>query len=465
MTSAAANAANAGSAVGSAAVPVATAAPSIVVIDIAGENFLPGIERALAPYIGDEAGKAFIRISPKSFALSRSVYRRLRDAVGTPSSLTYIANQPGVARARLVNAPDVVAVMHDDMHELVPVVAPGATTGWNLRAVRAPQAWDMFQGGLAAAPWSQIRIGQLDTGYTPHPCFGFDAAGQLTADTWMRGDLGLNVFDGGGRPVDPMPKSGTPGHGTRIGSVICGYAGTTITGVAPRVTVVPYRVTDFVVIDSLWGRNQLQVALRHAMRESSCDVISISLGDPCRPNPEMGKAIDEAYMEGVLVCCAAGNITSEVTYPGRYRRTLTAGGLSSKNDKPWTGGSRGQRVDIAAPADEILRGIVLQRGGTSSFDYGDLDADGTSYATAHLSATAALWLAYHGSKLESLYGRTWRRVEAFRHVLRGSARKPAGWNDKDFGAGILDIPNLLGTPLPDPGSLRMIETLAENETV
>lgn len=445
----------------SAAAAAATELPSILVVDIAGANFLPGIEQGLAPYLGEEAGHAFSQIGARSYALSRAVYRRLRAAKGTPSALSHVANLPGVVRAYLEEADTVVDAMQAKLHEVQPAAAPDKVkTGWNLARVNAAAAWDMFKGGLAAAPWSHMRIAQLDTGYTPHACFGFDKNGEPTPATWMRADLGLNLFDGAGRPLDPLPKSGTPGHGTRIGSVICGIDGKRITGVAPRVTVVPYRITDFVVIGTGSTPNLVAPALRHAVRHAACDVVNISLGDPCLPGREMGRAIDEAYLEGILVCCAAGNITSEVTYPGRYRRTLTAGGLAKPGKKPWAGSSRGQRVDLVAPADEIFRA-------QAPAGYGDEDADGTSYATAHLSGAAALWLAYHGKAIEQRYGRTWRRVEAFRQVVRASAHRPADWAryEKDFGAGILDVAALLKAKLPNPDDLRMIETPAEGEVV
>ena len=54
-------------------------------------------------------------------------------------------------------------------------------------------------------------------------------------------------------------------------------------------------------------------------------------------------------------------------------------------------------------------------------------------------------------------------VEAFRAVLKSSARQTAIWDDTQFGAGILDIPDLLSTDLPDPESLIYEERLAEPE--
>jgi hypothetical protein len=64
-------------------------------------------------------------------------------------------------------------------------------------------------------------------------------------------------------------------------------------------------------------------------------------------------------------------------------------------------------------------------------------------------------MAHHGEeKLDALYPLPWQRVEAFRRVLRATARphKPEIPPDR-YGAGILDVLELIKAELPDPDEL------------
>jgi hypothetical protein len=77
--------------------------------------------------------------------------------------------------------------------------------------------------------------------------------------------------------------------------------------------------------------------------------------------------------------------------------------------------------------------------------------DGTAYAVAQVAA-AALWIAYRRHEIAE-YARSWRLVEALRHCLAASANRPPGWSDRLWGAGVLSIFALLGTPIPDADRL------------
>ena len=280
---------------------------------------------------------------------------------------------------------------------LNPAATPGAPDPsklWNLDTVRARQAWALM-GGIDNIDWGSVRIGHLDTGYTEHEVFG----------PWTNGfspsllpQVGINTFDGWQGTMDPLSPKGTPGHGTRTCSVLTGRRDNVFLGVAPRVPVVPYRVTDFVVIDTLGWQNRIGQAINHAVLDGGCTILSISLGDPCYAPSEMGVAVDAAYERGVIIVAAAGNYTSEVTYPGRYSRTIAAGGIT-KRDEPWSAGSRGVSVDLCAPAADVWRADPIRNndGSVTTSRYGD-NGDGTSYATVHVSGAAALWKAHHGSK-------------------------------------------------------------------
>jgi hypothetical protein len=449
--------------------PALQANPSFVLIQVAADVDPRTIDARLQQHVMGGAGSLLFPLDDGWYALSRGPGKELRlTAGGTNDQLAaFVAGLPGIAAVAIVPADELLRrYQARQTHLDTPPPAAPATSDlqWNLDAVRAREAWQLF-GGWDKIAWGSIRIGHLDTGYTPHPVFGPWIVGRSPS---LLPQDGANFFDDTPGPLDPLPTTGTPGHGTRTSSVLTGRDdAANFFGVAPRVPVVPYRVTDFVVIDTLWWRNRIGAAIDHAVSNAACSVLSISLGDPCYAPSEMGAAVDRAYERGVILVAAAGNYTSEVTYPGRYSRAIAVGGVT-KTDEPWNSSSRGVSVAVSAPADLIWRADWNRAAdGTPTPVYGNTsggsNANGTSYATVHVSAAAALWLAHHGAALDPYRARPWQIVEAFRGVLKSSARRPANWNDKLFGAGILDIAALLGAQLPAPSSLVYQDRLAERE--
>ncbi|MBZ8144075.1 hypothetical protein CLD22_30355, partial [Rubrivivax gelatinosus] len=160
------------------------------------------------------------------------------------------------------------------------------------------------------------------------------------------------------------------------------------------------------------------------------------------------EAVDAAYEAGVILVCAAGNIVNPVVAPARLSRTLAIGGVT-REDRPWSGSSYGPQTDFSSYADGLRRANPVPGG---RFEYAG-GGDGTSYATAITSGTAALWLAHHGADLDARYAQPWQRVEAFRSVLRASARVPPGWQPGAFGTGIVDVAAVLQAELPPASAL------------
>ena len=451
--------------------PTAQPDPSFILILVAPTADPADIDRRLQQFVQDGAGSLLFPLGDRWYVVGRAPGKELRIvAGGTNTKLAeFVASQPGIEEIRLEPPGELMRRYEEHegkrMHKAPPPSGP--PDHWNLDMVRARQAWAQFNGGWEKIPWGNIRIGHLDTGYTEHPAFGPWTNGRSPS---LLPHMGSNFFDDTEGPRDWLADGGTPGHGTRTCSVLCGFDPVEgFFGVAPRAPVVPYRVSNFIVLDTLWWQNAgLGDAVDHAVMNSGCSVLSMSMGDPCFPPKEFGRAIDRAYDKGVIFVAAAGNITSEVTYPGRFTRAIGAGGIT-KTGEPWNGGSRGPAVDVSGPADLIYRGDMTLEDGNPKPIYGNKkdgsNANGTSYATVHVSAAAAMWLAFHGKKLDVYRSpHPWRIVEAFRTVLKASARKPPGWDDTQFGAGILDIEALLKADLPSPDSLVYETHRAEDET-
>ena len=339
---------------------------------------------------------------------------------------------------------------------------------WHIGVIKADKAWQiMTDPATGEIDYKDIRIAHIDTGYTEHPVFGpwNGEPNNLIIDQWT------NFIETDQRaPRDPLNYKGYPAHGTRIGSVMYGNLPGEMRGVAPDCPVVPYRATNNVVLSHWINPNVSAIgkAIRHAADDTGCSVISMSLGTPGfpfgSPPRNMGQAVDHAYECGVITVAASGNnVTDHVTYPGKYSRTICAGGLRPDR-KIWREHMEEFRdlIDIFAPADEIFRANArLVDGRVVPGDYRD-DGDGTSYAAACTTAAAALWLAHRSDELQKAYDKTWMRIEAFRAMLKSSAQ-PLAESRPNIHTGILNIEGLLTDPLPEKNTLRHEDQLAADQ--
>ena len=81
------------------------------------------------------------------------------------------------------------------------------------------------------------------------------------------------------------------------------------------------------------------------------------------PLDYLERALHYAVSNGVIVCCAAGNIFGAndalhaVVWPAHYPEALAVA-ASNANDQPWSGSSRGPEVDITAPGESVWHAIA-----------------------------------------------------------------------------------------------------------
>lgn len=369
----------------------------------------------------------------------------------------------GVERARPVSDTETIALLAGrDLGDLEPrdTVEPASTQAafdWHLALAKAPQAWALL-GGPDQIDWTGVRVGHIDTGYTEHPAFGFPGA------SWVRTDLARSFVP------DPVGEQGSvlapelgdgrdnldgfnAGHGTRIGATICGHApgapGGAFYGVAPKVPLVPVRITDTVEITA--RQREFEQALRYLVDEAGVAVINLSMGVAFGPvMKRMREAVNHAWDHGVILVCAAGNHVNRVVAPARLDRTLAVGGVTS-TEAPWSGSSFGPTVDISGPAADLRRANV-RRPGAPVYSYA-FGGDGTSYATGMTTGVAALWLAHRGAEIAAAYAQPWERVAAFTEIVRRSTHVPPNWQLGAFGTGVLDAEAVLNAALPPAASL------------
>nr|WP_297353995.1 S8/S53 family peptidase [uncultured Caldimonas sp.] len=343
---------------------------------------------------------------------------------------------------------------------------------WHVVAAGLPGAWAEL-GADGPGAYADIKVGHIDTGYTEHPALGFGSP----QGTWLLPQQGVNYwrdkvedYDTGEGPPEhwnappeyPGPRDNHtgsfPGHGTRTCSVLCGlYAPQPpidypFFGAAPGVPVIPYRITDSVLIDHV--QDLLAKAIGDAVAKGA-RVISISLG-AARRSKRVAKAVTAAYRQGVIICAAAGNTVPPVIYPGRFNCVVTLGGATTSNGvdlHPWRGASRGPAVDVSGPADAIRRPTTVMTGGRESYRI-DGPGNGTSFATALCAGIAALWLARRRTDLEAAYGaHRWAHAAAFKKLVVDTAHTPPGWNQRDYGRGVYQADALLKADLPTLGEL------------
>jgi serine protease len=332
-----------------------------------------------------------------------------------------------------------------------------ASPEWSLDIIRVKQAWQHADTNGRSSRGEGVLIAHPDTGYTRHvENWSADPAQrrlltQFGWDFWKNDTDATDDLESAFGSIFTAGFIGNPGHGTGTSSIIFSDEGPRqksqyVTGVAPRARLIPYRVAPSVVV---WDRARLADAIIRAT-DAGCHVISISMGG--LPLDYLQRALQRAVGNGVIVCCAAGNIFGAndvlhgVVWPAHYPEAIAVA-ASNANDQPWSGSSRGPEVDITAPGESVWHAIAKKGKPLIEVARGD----GTSFAVATTAGVAALWLAYHGrDKLIADYGKE-RIAAIFKNIVMTLGfRKVANWKTNLFGPGIIDALKVLEAPLPAP---------------
>ncbi|MFL6073294.1 MAG: S8 family serine peptidase [Mycobacteriales bacterium] len=313
--------------------------------------------------------------------------------------------------------------------------------------IGAPTAWAAGYDGAG------VKVAILDTGIdTTHP----DLQGRVVdSHGFVPGDAGITDHFG---------------HGTHVASIIAGSGSASAgkyKGVAPGAHLVIGKVLgdDGSGLDS-WIIDGMQWAAG-----SGAKVISMSLGSdaPSDGTDPMSQAVDDlTAATGVLFVIAAGNSgpgDETVAEPGAADAALTVAAVS-RTDELAGFSSRGPRSgdgalkpDIAAPGVDI---VAARAAGTSMgtpLDQYYTSASGTSMATPHVAAAAAILAEQHPD---------WTAADLKPALM--STSHDDGYTPYEQGAGRLDLGRAVtqqayattvnldfGTVHPgDPGGSRQI---------
>ena len=325
--------------------------------------------------------------------------------------------------------------------------APGdwQTLQWNFSGpfgVNAPQAWANV-ASEGAPGGRRVVVAVLDTGVAYANRGPFRRSPDFSRYGFVQG------YDFIARNHYPNDRNG---HGTFVAGTIAEATNNRygLTGLAFAARVMPVRVLDGAGEgDASVIAEGVRFAVRHGAR-----VINLSLefsGDVSASDiPELMEALRYAYRHGVVVVAAAGNEGSTtIPYPARAPHVIAVGAstehgclASFSNDGPGIAMvAPGGGPDASLPEDpnchpELPSGRDIYQmtfTGSSPSVFGFPSGyEGTSMATPHVTAAAALVIA------GGILGRkpTPAQITA---RLRATARKLGGPQDQAlYGAGLLD---------------------------
>ncbi len=244
------------------------------------------------------------------------------------------------------------------------------------------------------------------------------------------------------------PTNGTTdtySHGTAVAGIIAArnVQGSSVQGLAPEATILPIRVFENIREEN--GRQTgapsmetVSQAIIYAV-DHHAQIINISLSDT-RDIPQMRQAVQYAESHGSLIVASAGNrLTSTSTkdgarYPAAYGEVVGVTALNT--DLNVTEDSvHGDQVDVAAPG--MMTASTIPGGVDCVFA---TDASSTSFATAYVSAEAALIAARYPSETPA----QWRQ-----RILVSANRPHSDQRNTTIGWGIMDPQNALALSLSD----------------
>ncbi len=263
------------------------------------------------------------------------------------------------------------------------LVSTASRLRWGLKAIRAPEAWQITQGS------DEVIVAIIDGGidYTV-PLLRdhmWENPGEIPGNGIDDDENGYvdDVHGWDFRDNDPDSLVGTPisYHGTFVAGLVAASvdAATGVGGVAPRVRIMDIRFLDsrgFFYKNDWW---KLAQAIEYAV-ENGARIINLSLYARVDPPSFVRHAIRNAVKHGVLVITIAGNEGSRVKAFGRLPDVITVGAVD-RNRIPAPFSSRGPEVDLAAPGVDV---ISVVPGGAP------VSSSGTSFAAPHVAGTAAL---------------------------------------------------------------------------
>ncbi|AZV45297.1 hypothetical protein BAOM_4719 [Peribacillus asahii] len=226
---------------------------------------------------------------------------------------------------------------------------------WHLKKINMPKAWNVTFGS------PDIKVAVIDAGVqTSHP----DLKAHIIAP--------YNALTGG----KSIPASA---HGTHVAGIIAASMNKTgITGIAPKVKIIPINVFEGEEADIYTVVDGIDYAV-----QAGADIINLSLTTEDYTDV-LDYAVQEAYKKGVIVVAAAGNDnTSRLQYPASHKHVIAVSATTQKDTRA-AFSNFGSYIDLAAPGVDIYSTVPKGRYAKDS---------GTSMAAPTVSGACALILS------------------------------------------------------------------------
>ncbi|MEM9605405.1 MAG: S8 family peptidase [Pseudomonadota bacterium] len=284
-----------------------------------------------------------------------------------------------------------------------------------------PAGTDLVQAWLPNRAQVRVTVAVVDTGLlldhldSADTLPGYDFVSAATtandgngrdADPSDPGDW-VSAFDISNGIVEPdCPVQASTWHGTGVAGVLAAKRnnGTGIAGAATGIDVLPVRV-----MGKCGGRvSDLIAGIRWAAglevfgapdNPNPAQIINLSLGINQACTPAMQLAIDDARRAGAMVITAAGNANTDMDdmpqAPASCDGVFTVAAAARDGSKS-SYSNFGSAVALAAPGGEPNDGVITTEDSGVQAPAGDHvygHRFGTSIATPHVSATAAMMLA------------------------------------------------------------------------
>jgi serine protease len=291
---------------------------------------------------------------------------------------------------------------------------------WHMDQIRMPAAWKLADG-------DGVIVAVIDTGvaYENYGNSGFHLVEDLDGVEFVApyDFIGNNAH-----------ANDDHGHGTHVAGTIAQVTnnGKGVAGVARKVRIMPLKVLSARGSGSVAG---IADAIHYAT-DNGAKVINMSLGGRF-PSKILKKAVEYAHGKGVVVVAAAGNDgRGKIGYPAAYPGAIAVA-ATQYDEKTTFYSNWGKHLDIAAPGgntrvdqngdgmpDGVLQNtIAIGDPGTSDY-FGYM---GTSMASPHVAGVAAL-----------VIGEGITEPKAVEKILKNTSRKPDGYTEEHYGAGLID---------------------------
>jgi serine protease len=317
---------------------------------------------------------------------------------------------------------------------------------WNFTgpfSVNAPQAWS--EAAAAGAPGGRgVTVAVIDSGIAYENRGRFRRSPDFATHQFVQG---VDFVDHDAHPDDEES------HGTHVTGTIAEQTnnGRAVTGLAYGVKIMPLRVLDS---EGNGDGSSIARAIRYAAKRN-VPVINMSVefesGMRAGDIPEVLSAIRYATHKGSVLVAASGNEgDTRVTYPAAAPQVISVGATTVDGcQADYSNG--GARLDVVAPGGgsdapnndnpvdqqnchpENRGRAIFQESFTRNFrTFGLVGFEGTSFATPHVSAVAALIIATKRLGAHPTPAQVKQRIEATAHDL--GAPGP----DQRYGFGLVD---------------------------